>query len=226
MKRTLEEVEELEDLPTEEIDEDDGEDIILAGSANWQPNLFVFYGPDSRSILLTGEINEELSGAICSQIQELSSISDVEPIHLYINTGGGNLIDAFAIYDCLRSVPNPIVTIVNGGCYSAGTLILMAGDVRVAMPNSSFFYHEPIVNLIDVDSPQKFESMYAFYKWCRDRMDKIVRKRTGLSKKKWNKKFSNTTSYYFDSKEATKNGFIDAIMEFPVKPEIKLEMSE
>jgi ATP-dependent Clp protease protease subunit len=62
-----------------------------------------------------------------------------------INSPGGSADSGFAIYDMLRFVAPPIVTVVNGLCASAGILVHLAGDKgkRFALPESRFMIHQP-----------------------------------------------------------------------------------
>lgn len=71
---------------------------------------------------------------------------------------GGDVEAGFAIYDSLRSFPGQIVTCIWGRCFSIATLILQAGDVRYAAPNSRILVHNAAlsggdrgVNLRDIE---------------------------------------------------------------------------
>ena len=66
------------------------------------------------------------------------------PIHLYVNSGGGNVRDTFAIIDCMRSLHSPVITQVEGIAASGAALIAMAGvpGGRVVSPNSIIMIHQ------------------------------------------------------------------------------------
>ena len=68
---------------------------------------------------------------------------DVTDIHVAINSGGGSVIEGWAIYDKLKTSGKKITTIGEGMVGSIATIIFMAGDVRKLHENSRFFIHNP-----------------------------------------------------------------------------------
>lgn len=72
-----------------------------------------------------------------------SLASDVTDIHCYINSGGGSVIEGWAIYDKLKASGYNITTIGEGIVGSIATVIYMAGSVRKLHENSTFFIHNP-----------------------------------------------------------------------------------
>lgn len=206
-----------DDLPTEEIDSEDLENMLIqaieGSPPGWGPTSLVYFGPKNRSILLSGDIDQALSDGICSQIHELASQSS-DTITVYINTPGGSVVDALAIYDLLKCVDAPIITVVNGACYSAGLIILAAGDLRLATPHSTFFYHQPIMSNSDVFSTETLNFMVQTYQWSQKHLDSVIRKRAGLSNKKWEKHFKNRTAKHFGVKRAIKYGLIDEVLKY------------
>lgn len=192
----------------------------------WGPTTLRYFGPKTRAILVTGAIDEQRSNAICSQIQELHMDSPTAPIYVHINTPGGSVIDALAIYDMLLCMDNPIITLVNGGCFSAGMLIACAGDQRLATPNSMYFHHQPEISVIGITSQETMESNAEFYKWCKYNNDEIMRKRIGMSEEDWALHFGETNSKYFGVKDAIKYGFCTATLVYADKPKIELITTE
>ena len=64
------------------------------------------------------------------------------PIHLHIQSGGGDLLPALYVYDFIQGMDVPVVTHVDGFCASAATLIAMGGTRRLITPHSSFLVHQ------------------------------------------------------------------------------------
>jgi ATP-dependent protease ClpP protease subunit len=62
-------------------------------------------------------------------------------IEVTINSPGGTVKDAFEIYKMLRAHGAYITTIADDLCASAATIILMAGDLRQAWPESRLKIH-------------------------------------------------------------------------------------
>lgn len=57
-----------------------------------------------RIVLLSGEIDDQLSSSICAQLLYLSGLSS-EAIILYINSAGGSVSAGLAIYDIMQYIP-------------------------------------------------------------------------------------------------------------------------
>tara|TARA_R100001510_G_C7631584_1_gene190328 strand:+ start:705 stop:1346 length:642 start_codon:yes stop_codon:yes gene_type:complete len=92
-------------------------------------------GPESRSIMLQGALEEENAADIVTALIVLSGqknpeTGEVDPIKFYISTYGGAADEMFAIYDVMNYVKKQgvvIETIGLGKVMSAGTLLLAAG---------------------------------------------------------------------------------------------------
>jgi ATP-dependent protease ClpP protease subunit len=59
-----------------------------------------------------------------------------------VNSGGGNLYDAFALIDVIRASCLPIDTVGIGSIMSAAFLIFVCGRKRYISPNTSIMCHE------------------------------------------------------------------------------------
>ncbi|MBZ9937301.1 ATP-dependent Clp protease proteolytic subunit [Mesorhizobium sp. BR1-1-16] len=98
-----------------------------------------------RIIFLNGPIDDTVSALVCAQLLFLESESTTREVALYINSPGGSVSSAFAIYDTMQFIGNPIATVCMGTACSAGSFLLAAGTRgrRVALPNSSIMVHQP-----------------------------------------------------------------------------------
>ena len=105
----------------------------------WHQGENQYFGPETRSLYFSGPINEKTTYALISQLLELNARGSQKPIKLYINTEGGSLTDAFAIYDTIRNMKCEVHTIVKGLCSSGGLIICLAGHKRYSTKNSLFF---------------------------------------------------------------------------------------
>jgi ATP-dependent Clp endopeptidase proteolytic subunit ClpP len=63
-------------------------------------------------------------------------------IWIHINSYGGYVMDAFAAIDSIRASTTPVVTIIEGMCASAATMISIAGDKRLSRPNGVMLIHQ------------------------------------------------------------------------------------
>lgn len=188
---------------------------------HWTSDTVVYFGEKTRSICLDKEINSEVATALCSQIRQLAKISE-EPITIYINTAGGNLGDALSIYDLLKTIPNNIITIVNGLCASSGLLILSAGDLRLSTKHSKFFFHQPSIFPGIIDSKENVDYLLILYNEAKKENDKILKSTMNISKDKWKKYFGKRSHAWFNAETALSLNLIHHILKYKTKPELVL----
>jgi ATP-dependent Clp protease protease subunit len=99
----------------------------------------------TRSIMISEPISEELAKKVYAQLLILNERSSTDPIKVYINSPGGDADSGFGIYDMLRFVEAPVITIVAGLCASAAVTIFLAADEgkNYSLPHSRFLLHQP-----------------------------------------------------------------------------------
>lgn len=108
---------------------------------------------------------------------------DVTDIHVYINSGGGSVIEGWAIYDKLKTSGKKITTIGEGMVGSIATIIFMAGDVRKLHENSRFFIHNPYWQP-DAPTPMEADDLISLGESLQAEQKKILdfySKQTGTS---------------------------------------------
>tara|TARA_B100000427_G_scaffold59728_1_gene47005 strand:+ start:425 stop:1054 length:630 start_codon:yes stop_codon:yes gene_type:complete len=186
---------------------------LMQGMESWSPADVLYFGPLRRAVSLYGPVTRESVFPIISQVLELEQRDPGKPIRLHINTEGGSLSDALALYDALRGVSGPIVTVTTGMCASAGLLLLSAGDLRLATKNTLFFYHEPILPLDEIISKKQLSETVKAYDLCKLTYERIIKEKTNMSDEIWNKEFDGETSKYFDVSKALEYNFIDDIVQ-------------
>lgn len=98
-----------------------------------------------RIIFLTGPFNDEMATLIVAQLLFLEADNPKKEINLYINSPGGVVTSALAIYDTIQFIRCPVVTLCTGQAASAGSLILTAGEagMRFCLPNARVMLHQP-----------------------------------------------------------------------------------
>lgn len=101
---------------------------------------------DDYNHFLTGNIDGESIEKVIRWILMAAKDSPQEhPImKLYINSDGGNLIDAFALVDVMRTSPIPITTVGMGNLMSSAFMIFAAGakGQRAIAKNTSIMIHQ------------------------------------------------------------------------------------
>lgn len=100
---------------------------------------------DTRTIILSESITEELAKGIYAQLTILNNRSEKEPIYFLINSPGGDADSGFGIHDMMRFVEAPIYTLVCGLCASAAVPVFLGADKgkNFSLPNSRFLLHQP-----------------------------------------------------------------------------------
>ncbi len=98
-----------------------------------------------RIIILSGEINDEVSNNIVAMLLYLDSINH-DDISIYINSPGGVITSGMAIYDTMNYIKSDVSTICIGMAASMAAIILSSGKKgkRYILPNSEVMIHQPL----------------------------------------------------------------------------------
>ncbi|MBX6386574.1 MAG: ATP-dependent Clp protease proteolytic subunit [Microbispora sp.] len=98
-----------------------------------------------RTLLLTGEVDDEMAERVCAEMVLLASADPERDIVLYINSPGGSVLAGLAIYDTMKLVPNDVVTVALGLAASMGQVLLASGThgKRMSLAHSRIMMHQP-----------------------------------------------------------------------------------
>jgi len=98
-----------------------------------------------RIIFLGSDVNEATANLIVAQLLFLQAEDPKKDIYFYINSPGGSVYDALAIYDTMQYVTNDIQTVGIGVQASAAAFLLSSGTKgkRFLLPNSTVMIHQP-----------------------------------------------------------------------------------
>ena len=98
-----------------------------------------------RIIFLGTPVNDQVANLTIAQLLHLESEDPDKDINIYINSPGGDITSAFAIYDTMQFIRNDIATICLGQAASAAAVLLAAGTKgkRLALPHSRILLHQP-----------------------------------------------------------------------------------
>ena len=98
-----------------------------------------------RIVFLDGEINDVTADLVVAQLLFLDGQDVEKDINLYINSPGGSVTAAFAIYDTIQHVKSDVQTICLGQAASMAALILAAGaeKKRMILPSARVLIHQP-----------------------------------------------------------------------------------
>jgi ATP-dependent Clp protease protease subunit len=98
----------------------------------------------SRTLIISGGIDQQLVSNVIGQLLAMSSASD-EPINVFVNSQGGHVESGDTIHDVIRFIKPRVRMIGTGWVASAGALIYVAAprEDRYALPNTRFLLHQP-----------------------------------------------------------------------------------
>ena len=99
-----------------------------------------------RIILIGGAIDDHIANLVVAQILFLEAEDPEKDIQIYINSPGGVITAAMAIYDTMQYVKSPVSTICVGQAASMGAFLLSAGTKgkRFALPYARIMIHQPL----------------------------------------------------------------------------------
>ncbi len=102
---------------------------------------------NDRIIMLSEEVNDTTASLIIAQLLFLEGADPDKDIQFYINSPGGSVTSAFAIFDTMRYIKPDVSTICVGLAASAASFLLAAGTKgkRFVLPNSEVLIHQPWV---------------------------------------------------------------------------------
>ncbi len=98
----------------------------------------------TRTVVITGEINDKLAARVVTQLLALSQDSDA-PINMFISSPGGHVESGDMVHDMIKFITPKVRTIGSGWVASAGALIFVGADKadRYCLPNTRFLLHQP-----------------------------------------------------------------------------------
>ena len=132
----------------------------------------------SRSLIISGEINQQQASNLISQLIALQDESD-EPITLYINSQGGHVESGDTIHDMIRFVKPRVRMVGTGWVASAGALIYVAvpKEDRYCLPQTRFLLHQPAGGMGGTASDIDIEAREILR--MRQRLNQIFAEQTG-----------------------------------------------
>jgi len=162
-----------------------------------------------RIVFLGSVIDDNVANLVTAQLLHLESEDD-KPIHLYINSPGGEMTGLFAIYDTMQFIAADVSTICVGQAASAAAVLLAAGapGKRFALPNARVLIHQPHGGAqgqtTDIELAAKEMS------FMRERMNEILAERTGQSLQRI--KADTDRDYILRGEDAVTYGLIDSVI--------------
>lgn len=166
---------------------------------------------NERIVFLGHEIDDVIANLVIAQLLHLESEDPDKDINLYINSPGGSVTSALAMYDTMQYIRCDVSTICVGQCASAAAVLLAAGAAgkRFALPNSRVLIHQPWggtqgqVTDIEIQAKEMLR--------MRDALDRILAQHTGQSIEKIH--LDTERDNIMTAEEAKAYGLIDAVFQ-------------
>lgn len=138
---------------------------------------------------------------------EAKSVVDQTPINVFIHSEGGDLMAGFSAMDHLRETRVPVVTVIDGMCASAATVIALGGHTRLVKRHAFALIHQ-----LSTEFWGRYEDMKDEMKTCKKLMRAL--RKVYVDETKIPEKTLDTLlqrDVYFDAQKCVKLGVADAV---------------
>lgn len=164
-----------------------------------------------RIIFLVGTIEENMANLIVAQLLFLESENPAKDIAIYINSPGGSVTAALAIYDTMQFIKPNVSTLCVGMAASAAALLLTSGTKgkRHCLPNSTVMIHQVLGGFQGQGTDIQIHAKET--KRIGDLINEILAKHTGQNMKQIEK--DTNRDNFMNPQQAVEYGLIDSVFE-------------
>jgi len=169
-----------------------------------------------RIVFLGTPITDQIANLTVAQLLYLNREDPEREIQMYINSPGGMIYAGLAIYDTMRQISAPVMTVAVGMTASFATVLLAAGTRgrRFALPNATIHMHQPWTSGgggqasdIEIQAREILRQ--------RDLLNRILSERTGQPLTRIEE--DTDRDFYMTAQQAKDYGLIDDILMPPAK---------
>lgn len=163
-----------------------------------------------RIIFLGEPVDDNVANTVIAQLLFLESEDAKKEIKMYINSPGGSVTAALAIYDTMQYVKADVLTICIGQAASAAAVLLAAGTAgkRYALPNARVLIHQVMGGAEGQAKDVAIQTREMLR--IKQQVDKILSAHTGQSIKKIEQ--DTDRDFFMTAEEAKKYGIVDKII--------------
>jgi len=164
-----------------------------------------------RIIFLGDDVNEHTANLVVAQILFLENQDPNKDIILYINSPGGSVYDAMAIYDTMQFVKSDIQTVGIGVQASAAAFLLSSGTKgkRYLLPHATVMIHQPSSGTRGKVTDQEIDLREALR--VKKMMEEIMSRNTGQKPAKVHQDMER--DFWMTADEAVKYGLVDKVID-------------
>jgi ATP-dependent Clp protease protease subunit len=164
-----------------------------------------------RIIFLGEPIDDHVANTVIAQLLFLDAENPKEDIRIYVNSPGGSVTSALALYDTMQYMKCDVATICIGQAASAAAVLLAAGTKgkRYSLPNSRILIHQ--IHIAGIEGQQTEVAIQAKEMLrMKNQLNEILAKHTGQTAKKI--EADTDRDNFMSADEAKKYGLIDKII--------------
>ncbi len=166
---------------------------------------------DRRTLLLGEPLEHWNSNRLCAGLLLLAAENSEADVRLLINSPGGSVPGMLAIRDCMRAIPNDVITVNLGMAYSAGQFLLSAGarGKRYILARSKVLLHQGSSGI--GGTAQDIAIQADDLRRTRDTVVSLIAEDTGQDVETIER--DSRRDRWFTAEEAREYGFVDHIVE-------------
>jgi len=168
-----------------------------------------------RIVFLGTEVTSDTSNLVVAQLLFLQAEDPKKDIFFYINSPGGSVYDALAIYDTMQYIANDVQTVGIGMQASAAAFLLSSGakGKRFVLPNATVMIHQPSSGTQGKVTDQEIDLKESLR--VKQLLEKIMAQNTGQKPDRIHEDMERDK--WLTSEEAKKYGIVDDIITTPPK---------
>ncbi|HBD94551.1 MAG TPA: ATP-dependent Clp protease proteolytic subunit [Spirochaetia bacterium] len=167
---------------------------------------------EQRKIIISSQVDSKLTERVLKALFLLDALDPVKPITVIINSPGGEVFSGFAIYDIMKAINAPIITLVTGFAASMGSIIMLGSKKgkRYATKNAKVLIHQPLISGMFQGRATEIEIQAKEIQETRDKIINLYVEETGQSREKIAKDIE--LDYWMTAEQALEYKLIDKII--------------
>lgn len=164
-----------------------------------------------RIIFLGTDVNEHSANIIVAQLLHLANEDPNKDIQIYINSPGGSVYDALAIYDTMQYIKPDVATVGIGVQASAAAFLLSSGakGKRTILQHGTVMIHQPSSGTRGMVTDQEISLKESLR--IKALLEGIMAKNTGQKPEKIHEDMERDK--WLTAAEAQKYGIVDNVIE-------------
>lgn len=168
-----------------------------------------------RIIFLGTPVEQTTANLIVAQLLFLQAEDAKKDIYFYINSPGGSVYDALAIYDTMQYISNDIQTVGIGMQASAAAFLLSSGTKgkRFLLPNATVMIHQPSSGTRGKVTDQEIDLKESLR--IKRLLEQIMADNTGQKLERIHEDMERDK--WLNAEEALQYGLVDKIIKTPPK---------